>query len=132
MSRNVATPWEPLASGLFALLQRIGVRRDIERAERDQALVTILTAANETRGYLRATHAGKPRDVQREHALSNLWDICGVTIRRFDNDLARRCELKGQFWRDPEEWTTKDINAARPRTTRKDDFKPRSDVIRLS
>ncbi len=94
-------------------MQRIGNRTDLDRIHRDQALMAIMTAANETRGYLKATHDGRPRDVEREHAISNLWDICGIAIRRFDEDLSRRCELKGQYWRNPDEWTVLDINEAR-------------------
>jgi hypothetical protein len=106
-------PLQPLLTGLFGLLQRLGNRRDLDQFKRDQALMHIMTAANQTRGYLEATARGKKRDLEREHALSNLWNICGVAIREFDKDLSRRCDLKAEYWRNPQEWSVEAVHEAR-------------------
>lgn len=73
----------------------------------------IMTAANQTRGYLEATARGKARDIEREHTLSNLGNICGVAIREFDQDLSRRCDLKAEYWRNPHEWTVAAVHEAK-------------------
>jgi hypothetical protein len=107
------TEWKPLLDGLVGLLERLRSAEERDRQQRNLALVAVLTAANQTRGYIRATQDGAPRDIEHEHALSNLWDTCSIALEQFDADIARRCQLKGQYWRDPEQWSVTDINETR-------------------
>jgi hypothetical protein len=109
----MATEWKLLLDGLVGVVKRIGSAQEKDRQQRNLALVAVLTAANQTHGYIRATQEGAPRDIEREHALSNLWDICSIELEQFDADIARRCQLKGQYWRDPEQWSVTDINETR-------------------
>lgn len=107
------TEWKSLLESLVSILDRINDARDRDRQERNLALIAVLTAANQTEGYIKATHKGAPRDIEREHALSTLWGTCSIALEPFDEDIARRCQLKGQYWRDPDEWSVNDINDTR-------------------
>jgi hypothetical protein len=109
----MATPWIPFIDGVIKLLERIEKMQGASRQQRDAAFMAILAASNQTHGYIKATQNGKRRDIEREYALSNLWDICSVELERIDEDIARRCRLKGDYWRNPDQWTIEDINQTR-------------------
>ena len=79
----------------------------------DEALIAIYTAANETRAYIKALHRGQPPNEAREQRLARLWELASIPIRHFSEDLARRCELKGNYWRAPQEWPIGLVNDAR-------------------
>lgn len=105
--------WAALAA---ALLQGLALLRD-QRAEHrqqvDEALLAIYTAANETRAYMRHLHRGNPPDEEREQRLARLWELASIPLRHFSEDLARRCELKGNYWRSPRDWPIGLVNDAR-------------------
>ena len=112
-SLPMATPWVPFLNGVVKLLERIEKMQGATRQQRDIAFMAILTASNQTHGYIRATQLGKARDTEREHALSNLWDSCAFHLGPIDADMAMRCRLKGDYWRNPDQWTVEDIKQTR-------------------
>src|SRR5207247_10604357 len=102
-----------------ALLQGLSILRDQRAQNRqqvDEALIAIYTAANETRAYIKALHRGQPPNEAREQRLARLWELASIPIRHFSEDLARRCELKGNYWRAPQEWPIGLVNDARIRS----------------
>jgi hypothetical protein len=109
----MATEWIPFIDAIIKLLESIGKSQGEDDQKRKLALMAILTAANQTHGYIKATQHGAKRDFEREYALSNLWDTCSIELEHFDANLAQRCHLKGNYWRNPDEWTIEDINLAR-------------------
>lgn len=103
--------WKSLCEVLLGFLKEIedGQRESAER--RKLALVTVLSAANQTRGYIAAKRRpGAKANSEREHALSGLWDICWLELQHFDQDLARRCRLKAEYWRSSEKWSRSEID----------------------
>jgi hypothetical protein len=109
----MATEWIPFIGAIIKLLERIEKPQGEDEQKRKVALMAILTAANQTHGYIKATQHGAKRDFEREFGLSNLWDTCSIELEFFDAELARRCHLKGNYWRNPDEWTVEDINSTR-------------------
>ncbi|HEY0549257.1 MAG TPA: hypothetical protein VGF13_06610 [Verrucomicrobiae bacterium] len=112
-NRDMPIEWKPLLDGIIALLRQIGNMQQRDEQQRNLALMAVLTAANQTRGYIAATQRGKPQDIEREHALSNLWETCSFALQPFDFDVSRRCRLKGEYWRDPDQWSEEDIAETR-------------------
>lgn len=74
------------------------------------ALLSVMTAANETRFYLRRMKAKKESKPDEEMRLSSLWTKASVELMEFDHDLAEICRLAGEYWSDPKEWTYREIN----------------------
>jgi hypothetical protein len=109
----MGTEWLALANGLLTVFVIIRNSGGQQRDLADRALVAIYTASNETRSYLASLQKGKTRNFEKEGDLSRLWAIASIPLRHFDEDLARRCELKGEYWRNPDEWTVTDISNAR-------------------
>jgi hypothetical protein len=86
----------------------------VQRNERYKlAVLAIATAADETRMYLRDSKEQRVRDNTKEAYLSKLWRQSAVELMEFDDNLAKRCEMKGEFWSDPASWSRKDIASAR-------------------
>ena len=86
------------------MLERLRGANERDRQDRERALTAVRDASSATRGYLKAVQRGAPHDVQQEQTLSNLWLRCSVVLEPSDTDISRRCQLKGQFRRDPHLW----------------------------
>lgn len=106
---ETANMWPAFMSGIIALLQVIRSSGKAEDERTKMALAAMLTACNQTRGYL----AAECRDIGREHALSDLWDKCALELRHFDENLAQRCRIKADYWRSTEQWSRDEVNEAR-------------------
>jgi hypothetical protein len=106
-------PWTALIGALLATRNLIRGARFNQEALTDQALAAECSAASETKTYLSGLQRGNQRDLEKEGVLSRLWSLAAIPLRHFNNELARRCELKGAYWRNPQDWTVADINAAR-------------------
>jgi hypothetical protein len=109
----MATEWIPLLGGLAELLKTL---RDIQthnEEKRKEALVAVSMASNQTHGYIKASHQGAARSIQREHELASLWHTCSIKLKDFDSDVAQRCRLKGEYWKEPGRWTDEEINQTR-------------------
>lgn len=109
----MGTEWIALVNGLLAVLAIVRNSRVQQRDLVDRALVAIYSASNETKSYLANLQRGKPRNFEKEEHLSELWKIASIPLRHFDKNLASRCELKGEYWRSPDEWTVTDISNAK-------------------
>lgn len=105
--------WLAFVNGLLTVLGIIRNTRGQRRDLADRALTAIYAASNETKTYLAGLRRGKQRNLDKEGQLSHLWGMAAIPLRHFDADLAARCELKGEYWRNPEEWTVADINDAK-------------------
>jgi len=119
--------WGFLINGLIQVLGIIRTNRHQERELTDRALISIYAASNETRFYLQSLQRGKERNLEKENSLSHLWVNASTCIRHFDPDLARRCMLKGEYWKNPDQWTVAEINDARIGLN--DVFKAAKDIL---
>ena len=94
---------------LLGLLEQLGMLSRDRRDLRDNALRTISTALNETYLYYRDLGRGKPRNPEVEAQLSRYWSAAAIPIRQFDPHLAEICELKSEYWIDPDQWTPDEV-----------------------
>ena len=82
-----------------------------KREQQDQFLEAATEALRQTLSYIgRDTYK---RDRKREEELSRLWSKVALTARPFNPDLAGRCQIKGDYWANPERWTDEQLDAAR-------------------
>lgn len=82
-----------------------------ERGQR--AVEAILRAINETKIYVASLARGKKRRPKREEDLARHWTSAAAALHGINDDLARRCKLKGEYWTDPEAWNTSQLEDAR-------------------
>lgn len=75
------------------------------KQESVQALREVITAARETAVYLRQLSDNEKRDHDRERHLSLLWTKLGFALEDLGiSKLAKRCQIKGKDWSDPEHY----------------------------
>jgi len=94
-----------MIKGLTELLKYFRDERHFTSEKRTKALVAISEALQKTKQYiiLRNEH-NKPRDLQKEHELSDLWSQASIFAREFSPEFAKRLQVKGNFWLNPDEW----------------------------
>ena len=114
MALDILT-WVMLVRALRDELAKWKVSRPtgLSKDDLDAALLALMTAAEETRTYVEVLQKGKPPKEEKEVELAKLWRFASVPMRRVDPDLARRFELKAEYWRNPDEWTTGQIREAK-------------------
>jgi hypothetical protein len=86
-------------------------RNDGEAERHDRAVEAVLRALNQTKAYIADCATGRQR--VREHQLVEFWTKAAVAVRRSDPSLARRLQLKAEYWADPENWSERDLELAR-------------------
>ena len=86
--------------------------RRVLRQENARAIEALLRALNETEIYF-GTARLLGRDRAREETLSRQWSEASRLLRPLDEDLANRCDTKGQFWADPDSWNEEHLIASR-------------------
>lgn len=111
MSRNSPFGmWEmTIIEGLKTLLEYFRDERHRREDRADEVLLAIYTAVNETKLYIQDVQRTGKSKPEREADLSRLWTRAAVPIRRFNEDLADRCLMKGEYWVNPSAWTVERI-----------------------
>ena len=72
-------------------------RRSIE------ALRAVVIAARHTQAYVRLLNDTKNQDHKQEAALSEMWTDLGFKLTDLGlSKLAKRCDIKGRYWADPD------------------------------
>jgi hypothetical protein len=89
-------------------------RADDQRLRQDvnQALHALRAAAITTRTYMDRRTKGAPKDCDAERNLEQLWYDVYISMRCFDQKLARRFKIKGDYWHSPEDWTDQQVQEA--------------------
>lgn len=78
----------------------------------DASVAVVLTALNATIHEIgRQRNLGR-KQVQADRSLVTAWQAAALAIRRTDADLARRLQMKAEYWADPNNWTQYDIERA--------------------
>lgn len=102
-----------LLPALGNLLKDKSQRRRLQDDRGQRAVESILRAVNETKLYIAALSRSKSRDTDREEELSRLWTETAAALHGIDDDLGRRCRLKGEYWANPEQWSEQQVRDAR-------------------
>ena len=82
-------------------LQRAGDQRKRESID---ALRAVVIAARHTQAYLRRLHQSG-QDHGEEARLAGMWTELGFRLRALElTRLAKRCDINGRYWADPEQF----------------------------
>jgi len=103
---------EMIAGKLTALLGPLRTMSKDNREMRDNALRAVSHALNETCIYYGGLERGNERNQEIEDQLSRYWAAAAIPIRHLDRDLAMICERKSEYWLNPDQWTTQDVEHA--------------------
>lgn len=75
---------------------------DKRKQESIRAVRDVVTAARETSVYIRQMNDNAVRDHKIESHLAILWTELGFSLEDLGlNKLAKRCQIKGKHWADP-------------------------------
>lgn len=94
-----------IIGGLFGLVPSLLALPKEKRVIRDNALRGILVALDETYLYYRDIERGKKRDFGREALLVKSWSAAAIPMAHIDQDLARRCDQKAEYWLNPDSYS---------------------------
>ena len=98
---------------LKKVLGLIGTLSKEKREMKDNALRAISYALHETQIYYAGLSEGKNRNRDVEIQLSRYWSAAAIPLRYIDEDLAMRCEEKGNYWICPDNWSGDDMAKVR-------------------
>ncbi len=83
-------------------LRRAGLER---KQQSIKALRAVIIAARRTRTYLRKRKHETAVDHAEEARLSEIWTRLGFDLRDLGlGKLAKRCDISGRYWADPEQF----------------------------
>ena len=102
-----------LLPSLGGFLKESLSRRRLLDDRGQRAVEAILRAVNETKLYVSSLARGEERRREHEGDLSRYWTSAAVALHGIDDDLARRCQLKGEYWTDPDSWDKQQLEQAR-------------------
>ena len=90
------------------LIQLIGPLAALNKEKRelaDAALRAVSEALTETCLYYRDKGTGNARNLEIEAKLARLWAAAVIPLRHIDANLAMDCEMKSQYWVNPDNWS---------------------------
>jgi len=97
----------------LANLARAGGQR---KEESRKVLQGVIRATRQTQVYLRALNAKGKRDFEKEERLSDLWTKLSFELRKLGvKALAKRCDIAGGYWSDPDKFSEKFLKKAKAR-----------------
>lgn len=97
----------------LANLARAGPKR---REESRAALQGVIRATRQTRVYVRELATRGSRNFEKEERLSDSWTTLSFELRKLGvAALAKRCDIAGSYWADPERFTEDFLKKARVR-----------------
>ncbi|UFS62545.1 hypothetical protein LOH54_00075 [Sulfurimonas sp. HSL-3221] len=86
-------------------LINLGRAGEARKRQSVTALRNVITAARETSVYIRQVRDTGKRDHAAEKDLTLLWTELGFALHDLGIEkLARRCQIKGKEWSDPEQY----------------------------
>lgn len=97
----------------LANLARAGAKR---KEESVKALEGVIRATRQTRVYLRALNDHGKRDYKKEERLTDTWTRLSFELRKLGvQALAKRCDIAGGYWADPDKVSIEFLKSARAR-----------------
>jgi hypothetical protein len=111
MNTEAATFWTG-AFGLIFQVISLFPRNSRERTkDQEEALLALSDAYHITESYY--SHLERHgRSNEREWEIADKWFRVGVLLRKYDQNLANRLDLKSRFWRDGGTWSNDAIRDA--------------------
>jgi hypothetical protein len=91
--------------GLDRFASKIIEYKHEQRQLADNALRSISFALDETYLYYAELESGQPRNDERERQLSKYWSAAAIPMRHLDKELAEKCDLKSEYWINPDNWS---------------------------
>jgi hypothetical protein len=98
-----------ILDGLTKILGPIATLSKDRRELKDSALRAISNALDETFLYYRDLDKGSPKNLEREALLAKYWSAAAIPMRHFDQDLSNICDHKSEYWVNPDNYDTEDI-----------------------
>ena len=120
-ANNDTITMEPISGNTLYGIFRHGLTwlGNLRRARRGRieesvkALRRVITAARETAVYLRQINATRQPDHRIERELTVLWTELGFALQDLGLDkLAKRCQIAGARWADPERFDAEFLDRA--------------------
>lgn len=98
-----------ILDGLTKILGPIATLSKDRRELKDSALRAISNALDETFLYYRDLEKGSQRNLEREALLAKYWSAAAIPMRHFDEHLSNVCDLKSEYWINPNNYQPEDI-----------------------
>lgn len=95
--------------GLSNILGPIATATKDRSKMKDDALRAICHALDETYLYYRDVGHGHLPNRDKESMLVKYWSAAAISLRHFDQNLARICDNKAEYWVNPEHYNDTDI-----------------------
>lgn len=88
-----------------------------KRAQLIAALKQARNAVADTKAYIKSVTGeistkGIQIDKDKEADLSAKWKDVAVDIRLFDKNFAKVCDMKGNYWQNPSDWSIDKVRSA--------------------
>src|SRR5690349_6671919 len=99
-----------ILDGLAKILGPIATLSKDRRELKDSALRAISNALDETYLYYRDLGKGSQRNLEREALLAKYWSAAAIPMRHFDEQLSNICDLKSEYWVNPNNYNDNDID----------------------
>lgn len=101
-----------LAKGILDWLTRLAKTSGEEKKKCLTAVEEVVGAVRRTEAYCRARDAGHT-DIRTEGDLAEMWTRIGYSLRSVGaTALAKRCDVKGRYWANPEKFSDEWWDAA--------------------
>lgn len=94
-----------ILDGITKILGPIATLSKDRRELKDTALRAISNALDETYLYYRDLQKGSSRNMEREALLVKYWSAAAIPMRHFDERLANRCDMKAEYWINPDQYS---------------------------
>src|SRR5687768_8823357 len=98
-----------ILDGLSKILGPIATASKERSQMKDEALRAISHALDETYLYYRDLDHGRLQNRDKEAMLVKYWSAAAISLRHFDQRLARICDDKAEYWVNPENYSSEDI-----------------------
>lgn len=97
----------------LANLARAGLQR---KEESRKALQGVIRATRQTQVYLRALQVKGKRNFSKEERISDTWTKLSFELGKLGvNALAKRCDIAGGYWSDPDKFSDEFLKKAKAR-----------------
>jgi hypothetical protein len=92
-------------NGLIKVVDLVQRARNLTDEKKQRALQALYAALKETSAYVDTLNRGGEPNLDMERNIACLWDEVSIPLYDLDRDLAERCSLKGNYWRNPDTWS---------------------------
>ncbi|PLY06764.1 MAG: hypothetical protein C0622_00665 [Desulfuromonas sp.] len=102
--------WIALTAAVTSFIAYLEAKKANKTNDAIEALRVVIDASEETQTYLQKRAEGLERDRETEYSLAAKWSTAGFLMSRINKELSVRLSEKSRFWREPETWSSEQIN----------------------